>query len=307
MRILLVAICALCLISGIATAKPELEKPLVQYVSNSRADEAEPNDDYTTANVLTVGDDMNAAIDPAGDVDFFSIDVTYDGLMAFQTHPGDVGDTKLYLYDVDGVTQLAYNDDGGGQGYYSLIEYTFPVPGTYFVKVTGYSGTTQGTYILTATEEDPPPPPPANDTCEGAIDLQDQSEAAFDVDLSVGYTNVSNQGSGSCTGYSTPGPDAFYKIYLYQGDVFTATEDGACDMALYLFTDCADPFTSCLIGSDNCCSGAQESVTWTAEADGWYYLGVDAYTSTGCLVTVTIAEPVSSDDANWGSVKSMFR
>jgi hypothetical protein len=78
-------------------------------------------------------------------------------------------------------------------------------------------------------------------------------------------------------------------------------------MALYLFTDCADPFTSCLIGSDNCCSGAQESVAWTAEFDGWYYLGVDAYTSAGCLVTVTIADPVGADETNWGSMKSMFR
>ncbi len=306
MRTMLVVLFSLCLISGIAIAKPDLEKPVPQFTMDINAAEVEPNDDYTTANPLVAGDAMDAAIDPAGDVDFFAIAVDAGDTYVFETFPGDVNDTKLYLFDVDGVTELAYDDDGG-EGYYSLINYTFTAAGTYFVEVTGYGSTTQGTYILTATADDPPPPPPANDVCEGAIDLQEQSLPIFEVDLGAGYTNVSNMGYGGCTGFSAPGPDAFYKIYLTQGETFTAMEDGECDMSLYLFTDCEDPLASCVVGSDNCCSGAQELVTYVAEADGWYYLGVDAYTSAGCLVTVTLEAPVKADEVNWGSMKSLFR
>jgi len=299
---------ALCLISSIAVAKPPLEKPLAQYSPNGRAAEAEPNDDYTTANTLTVGDDMNAAIDPAGEVDFFAITVGAGDIVEFETHPGDIGDTKMYLFDTDGTTQLAYNDDVGYPNYYSIINYTFTVAGTYFVEITGYSASYSGTYILTATLDEPPPPPPDNDVCTGAIDLQVQGLSQFDVDLADGgFTNQEPMVYGGCTGYSADGPDAFYKIYLTLGETFTVTEDGACDMAMYLFTDCADPLTSCVAGSDNCCSGAQELITYVAAAEGWYYLGVDAYSSAGCLVTVTIDAPVGNEDSAWGAVKSLYR
>jgi hypothetical protein len=308
MRILLVAICSLCLISGLAIAKDGPEKPVQPSLILADTIEIEPNDTCVDAtangNVLGVDDNCDAAIDPAGDLDYFDVTLAADGTFLFETHAGDAGDTKLYVYADDCLTQLGFDDDGG-EGLYSRLEIALTA-GTYYVMVQHYSASGTGAYILTM-DEVVVVPPPANDVCEGAVDLQEQSLASFDVDLTVGYTNVEGQGSGSCTGYSTNGPDAFYKIYLYQGDSFTATEDGDCDMALYLFTDCADPFTSCLIGSDNCCSGAQESLTWTAEADGWYYLGVDAYTSAGCPVTVTIADPVSSDDTSWGSMKSMFR
>lgn len=309
MRILLVVICSLCLISGIATAKPELEKPEQPRLILVDTNEVEPNDTCadasTNGNVLAEGDNCSAAIDIEGDLDYYEVTVAADGTFRFETVAGDAGDTKMWLYADDCATELAYNDDGG-DGYYSLFEVPLTAGATYYLLVTHYSASGLGAYFLTM-DEVVVVPPPANDTCDGAIDLQEQGLAVFDVDLTVGYTNASAMGSGGCTGYSTNGPDAFFKIYLNQGETFTATEDGECDMALYLFTDCADPFTSCVVGSDNCCGGAQEVVTYTADADGWYYLGVDAYTSSGCPVTVTIADPVGTDEMNWGSMKSLFR
>jgi hypothetical protein len=307
MRILLVVLCTLFLISGLAMAK-EPEKPVEPKLILTNTVEVEPNDTCADAsangNVLAVGDVCSAALDPEGDLDYFEVVVTADGTFLFETQPGDAGDTKLYVYADDCATELGFNDDGG-EGLYSRLEIALTA-GTYYVMVQHYSATGLGAYFLTM-EEVIVVPPPANDVCEGAIDIQEQGLAVFEVDLTVGYTNTSAMGSGGCTGYSANGPEAFYKIYLMQGETFTATEDGSCDMALYLFTDCADPFASCVVGSDNCCSGAQEAVTWTAEFDGWYYLGVDAYTTAGCLVTVTIADPVSSEDMNWGSMKSLFR
>lgn len=304
MRIMLVTVLSLLLISGIAMAKPDLEKPVKSFDSPLLATEVEPNDDSASANVLTAGDPMDAAIDPAGDVDFFAFTVAAGDIVAFETHAGDAGDTKLYLFDVDGVTQLAYNDDGGA-GFYSLISYTFTAAGTFFVEVTGYSSSTQGTYVLTATLEDPPPPAPDNDVCTGAIDLQEQGLAIFDVDLADGgYTHTDNLVYPSCTGYSAPGPEAFYKLFMMAGETFTVEEAGTCDMALYLFTDCADPMASCVAGAD---AGSPEVLSYTADADGWFFLAVDTYSASGCPVTVTIAEPVGTEDASFGSIKSMYR
>ena len=310
MRIMLIVLCSLCLICSIATAKPELEKPVPPSLILTDLIEIEPNDTCQDAsdffNIISPGDSYTSAIDVEGDIDYYEVFLVADGQFRFETHPGDAGDTKMWLYADDCLTELAYNDDGG-EGYYSMFETALVGNTTYYLLVTHYSATGTGSYLLTM-DEIIVVPPPANDVCEGAIDMHEQSLPIFEVDLmDGGYTNVSTMGSGGCTGYTAPGPDAFFKIFLLEGETFNVTEDGACDMVMYLFTDCADPLASCVIGSDNCCSGAQELISYTAEADGWFYLGVDTYTAAGCPVTVTIEAPVDADDVNWGSVKSLFR
>jgi len=291
-------IAAILLIAGVAIAdKPELEKRIAQFPYATRADEVEPNDDCTTANALTVGDPMNGAI-VAGEQDWFEVNLLTGDCFSFETHAGDIGDTKLYVYDTDCVTELEYNDDGG-EGYYSLIEFTAPADGAYYVVVTGYGATTAGTYILTM---DACPEPP---NCDDAIDLVVQGLGQFTIDLCA-QPSVWTGEYGDCTGYADNGNEAVYKIYLLTGDHFFVTEDGTHDMSMYLVTDCADIIGSCVAGSDNCCSGAQEIIDYTAAADGWYYLFVDGYS--GCSeVTVTIDNPIPRDDATWGSVKSLYR
>jgi len=310
MRTMLFVLCTLCLISGLAIAKPVLEKPVEPSKALVNLVEIEPNDTCQDAsdngNIITGGDVYDSAIDVEGDLDYYEVLITADGTFRFETAAGDAGDTKMYLYADDCVTELEFDDDGG-DGLYSMFEVALVGNTTYYLLVNHYSATSTGTYILTM-DEIIVVPPPANDVCEGAIDLQEQGLAIFDVDLAGGgFTNASNMGSGGCTGFTTPGPEAFYKVTLTAGQVFTVMEDGDCDMALYLFTDCADPFTSCVVGSDNCCSGAQELISYVVEADGVYYLGVDTYTGAGCPVTVTIEAPVDNDEMNWGSVKSLFR
>lgn len=311
MRIMLIVLCSLCLISSLAVAKPVLEKPLPQSPILTDLNEFEPNDTCEDAslygNIIAPGDSYTSAIDAEGDIDYYEVFLTADGTFRFETHPGDAGDTKMWLYAEDCLDPyIAYNDDGG-EGYYSMFEVPLVGNTTYYLLVTHFSSTGTGSYLLTM-DEVIVVPPPANDVCEGAINLQEQSLPLFDVDLADGgYTNAWSMSSAGCTGFTSPGPDAFYSIYLEQGQTFSVTEDGACDMVMYLFTDCADPETSCVAGSDNCCSGAQELITYTAEASGWFYLGVDTYTGAGCPVTVTIENPVAADDMNWGSIKSLFR
>ena len=122
MKKLLLMTLAIMLIASISLAKTPLEKPLIGYQGSARAIEVEPNNDHLTANAWA-GDDMQGYID-AADLDYFAFAALGGSMWDFQTNPIDGGvalDSKLYIYDVDGLTQLAYNDDGGGQGYYSLI------------------------------------------------------------------------------------------------------------------------------------------------------------------------------------------
>ncbi len=298
MRKALLLIAALMLVTGVAIAKDELEKPVVPFESNSRATEAEPNDDHTTANPLVAGDDMNAAIDPAGDVDFFAFDALAGDNVTFETHAGDAGDTKMYLYDTDGVSQLAFDDDGG-VGYYSLINFEFTADGTYFIMITHYSSSGTGTYILTAAVY-VPPEPPVNPTCETAIDLQEQGETVFATNTCLGENNYSP--TNSCTGYSSAnGEDIVYKIDLLAGEEFSVTlTDETYDAAIHMWTDCADP-NSCVAGGDD-----PEEFSYVAEADGTYYLIVDGYSGCGDAL-VTINAPVANDVETWSGVKSMYR
>lgn len=159
----------------------------------------------------------------------------------------------------------------------------------------------------TGYDPPPPPPPPANDDCAGAIDLQDQSQTVFDVDLCA-YTNQYSPGvyGASCTGWSANGPEAVYKIQLGAGEMFTACENPTADyidLALYAVSDCGDPVGSCLAGDD---SGNPECITFSAPSAGWYYLMVDSYSGCG-TVTVTIDAPVATEPTNWGAVKGIYR
>lgn len=189
--------------------------------------------------------------------------------------------------------------------------------GTYYVVVDGYNGAT-GSFTLTVTCTDCPTPPD-NDVCETAIDLcAAAGEKTFDGSFSLSYSTLlaNNDYSpgvypSSCTGYGASGGDVVYVVCLNAGGTLDVTQTGTHDMALYLITDCADPAGTCVAGSDNCCSGADEIISYTSVAGGTYYLIVDGYSSggtgtvygtvTGCCGTT------STEEGSWGGVKTLFR
>lgn len=73
------------------------------------------------------------SIAPAGDHDWYAIFVEgcYD--ITIETS-GPVGDTVMDLYFGTGVVPLA-SDDDGGTGSFSLIQFTPPILGTYYVDI----------------------------------------------------------------------------------------------------------------------------------------------------------------------------
>ena len=149
-----------------------------------------------------------------------------------------------------------------------------------------------------------PPEPPVNNTCAGVIDIQAQGLVTWDVDLTLA-TNDFTTGTPSCTGYSANGLDVVYSIDLIAGETFTASQQGGHDSAIYLLADCYDMET-CVVGADATLSGEVESITWVCDVDGTYYLVIDGY-SGGGLTTVWIDNPIATEGATWGSVKSLYR
>jgi hypothetical protein len=123
--------------------------------------ESEPNNDYTTADAVSLGDAATGAIDPAGDWDWFVFSATAGQYIEVDVDAEEVGsdlDSYMFLYASDGVTELAENDDWG-DWYDSRIGYTIPTTGNYYIALREYSDPNAGgpTYTYTVTFDTLPP------------------------------------------------------------------------------------------------------------------------------------------------------
>ena len=134
--------------------------------------EVEPNDSTATATLVVLGDTASGVIDPAGDVDFFAIDLLGGQLTDFDVDASQFGsflDPILTLYDTDGVTVLRVNDDFDGLD--SRIQHAIPSDGRYFLSIIDF-GTPDGgpgyTYTINFNFT---PPPPGDPTTLFAADI----------------------------------------------------------------------------------------------------------------------------------------
>lgn len=110
----------------------------------AQASEAEPNNTPADANLVAIGDTVSGLIGPAGDVDFFGLDVPANTGLSVDVDASQYGsslDPILYLYDTDGVTLLAWNDDFDGLD--SRIKFFIVNAGRYFLKIVDF-GTPDG-------------------------------------------------------------------------------------------------------------------------------------------------------------------
>ena len=99
-----------------------------------------------TATPLIFDSPLGGRIDPAGDIDYFRVRVTTAGGRLTVETMGNF-DTIGRLEDDSGST-LATNDDGGlGRNFRIVRDVS---PGTYYVRVTGWSSTRTGDYRIEA-------------------------------------------------------------------------------------------------------------------------------------------------------------
>ncbi len=101
-----------------------------------------------SATLISVIESVTAGtLEVSRDEDWFAFDADAGTSIVLATNLGSLGDSTLTLYDVNGTTELAFDDDGG-PGLASRIEYTVPASGRYYVKVRGFGASHVGTYDL---------------------------------------------------------------------------------------------------------------------------------------------------------------
>ncbi len=106
---------------------------------------------------VAIGHPATGAIDYVGDRDWHRIRLAEGQTYRFSlTSSGDepLSDPYLRLYNQRGE-ELAVDDDGAGE-LNSLLEFTAPTSGVYFVEASGFADASTGGYTLTAREGDIP-------------------------------------------------------------------------------------------------------------------------------------------------------
>lgn len=113
--------------------------------ADCQGDAFEPDDGPATAGELQAGAPAQRHDTcPAGDVDWTWFEAAAGEVYVIQTSGlGPAADTELALYDGDGATLLAHNDDAGPGGA-SLIAWRAEHSGVYYVAASGHDGQVSG-------------------------------------------------------------------------------------------------------------------------------------------------------------------
>jgi len=99
------------------------------------ADAYEGDDTAGTGSIISLGQTQTHNYNHMGDQDWIKFNAQDGATYTLRTlNLGASADTYIYLYDIDGLTLLASNDDYGGT-LASQIEWIVPASGTYYVLV----------------------------------------------------------------------------------------------------------------------------------------------------------------------------
>ncbi len=139
---------------------------------------------------------------------------------------------------------------------------------------------------------------PANDTCAVAtlVDALPYSVQGSTICAGTDYDPL----DGGCATYEQPGPDVVYSYTPASDATITVTMYAdSFDGSIYMVTNCADPATSCVAGSDNYIAGYAESLGVVPVTAGiTYYIIVDSwdtYESGAFTLTVEQVEIPEND------------
>lgn len=114
-----------------------------------------PPDASTDASLSADGDYRDGVLSPAGDKDWYRIDLTEGqslriAVTSAEGAPNALADPYITIYGADGA-QLAQDDDGG-DGLNSWLEFTAPSAGAYFLEVRGFvEEAGEGAYSIAIT------------------------------------------------------------------------------------------------------------------------------------------------------------
>ena len=123
----------------------EMNSDLICGIGSPAPDTYVPDDSPSQANTITVnGSAQTHNFYVAGDNDWVKFWAANGRSYVIETfNLGGFCDTLLFLYDTNGTTLMAYNDDyGGGLG--SRFSWTAPADGYYYIRVRHYSSSAYG-------------------------------------------------------------------------------------------------------------------------------------------------------------------
>ncbi|MCH7876555.1 MAG: putative Ig domain-containing protein [Gemmatimonadetes bacterium] len=179
---------------------PSLVMPRPGRVVLATVNEVEPNDSISQAGLVALGDALAGTIDPAGDVDYFAIDLVAGTLLDLDVDASQVGsplNPVIALFDVDSLTLLALNDDFDGLD--SRIMYPILADGRYFVGIVSFGGASGGpshTYTLAFGEFSVAEAEPNNTAAEAnLVALGDTTTGALAPPGDVDYFAVDLPGA----------------------------------------------------------------------------------------------------------------
>ena len=287
---------------------------------NCLEDAFEGNDLQSLAAELTIPVD-EAGLTLCGEYEVDWYYAAYEGYTLYQIDvlfTDDDGDIDIGVYMADGtlVAEATSYDDN------ETLQIVGPEAGTVYLKV---EADTYGDYIQTydlqvtslgavdcLTNDDCSAgnycaddlscqPIPAGDTCDVPKIVDVSPYYDLDVDWYAFSSTIEVEDSADeCNGWANTGRDVIYAIELGTGDVVFASADADFDHSIYATNACVNPVPAgaCFGGEDN---GNPEEVTFTAPADGTYYIIVDRYTSSdpssGGVYDLTIVKnPACMDD-----------
>jgi hypothetical protein len=221
-----------------------------------------------------VGDNPN--LPPASDIDLFELQLDAGDRLTATIDTSEFAtslDSVLFIFD-QSANLLAFNDDANGLD--SRLEFTADINGSYFVALTGFSGST-GDYnlelVLTENQQTGADEP--NDTINSAVDVTEDlsSTGQFSAQGVIGDNN----------NLSNPAQDVdLYRIALTQGesvalDVDTS-ESSFLDLILRVFNANGQEIES---NDDGTAPGEQFNVdpflNFTAPTSGVYYIGLSDF------------------------------
>jgi len=235
--------------------------------------ESEPNNTVATADSAALGDRASGAVNPAGDVDVWFLDLTAGQFLSVDVDANETGsplDPVIALFAPDGVTQIATNDDFDGLD--SRISYQITTSGRYFVAIRGFGnqGGPTATYAINfglvtcaavGTEEEP------NDAPETA------------TPIAIGSTGVGE----ICAGGRFPIGDVDY--WAFSADAGTAIELDVDAEELGVFSDPfltafgGDGFTPLAFNDDE--DGRDSRLQFSITTTGTYYAAVSTIADPG--------------------------
>ncbi len=224
--------------------------------------------------------------------------MAYEAYMLYQievTLDSSEGDVDIYLYDETGA--LVASSLWGGDT--ESIAVVTGVAGTAYLRVQAdqlgdyfqtYDLSVVGQPIDCLEDEDCEAleqcsdeylcePIQVGENCQVPLVIDSLPYYHLGVDFLSFGPDIQVEGSADeCTGYSNAGPDVVYEITVQAGDVLYAVLDSDFDSAIYIINECVSPVpaSACMGGADE---GTGETLEWTAQAAGTYYLIVDYWAS----------------------------